>query len=226
MDFIDLKFCHTYHQMLMYYTYVGLRLHSDGDPAADAYLRQSMRLTDGVFSVPYRAGRQPGGFIDVVTPLGEAVVYSFGAPGSDDAPEVHLEACPVTYARYMLSSVLNLRLEATAGWDDSIMQRIATGIAHFVVDTEPLTAQSRPFAAGVSGEEVVGTLPPTEYRDRITIERFAATPFAAWSAWDASRTLERIALEVYEAVEADSDDPRAVHLPAGMLLAATLQAVE
>ena len=225
MDFIDLKFCHTYHQMLMYYTYLGLRLHSDGDPAADVYLRQSMRLTDGVFNVPYRAGQQPGGFIDVDTPLGEAVVYSFGAPGSSDTPETHLEACPVTYARYMLSSVLNLRLDAVAGWDDGIMQRIATGLAYFVVDTEPLTDKPRPFAAGVSGEETVRALPPTEYRDRVTIDRFAATPFAAWSVWDASRTLERSALEVYDAVEADSDDPRSVHLPAGMLLVATLQAL-
>ena len=224
MDFIDLKFCHTYHQMLMYFTYVGLSLRSDGDPMADAYLRQTMRLTEGMFRVPYRAGRQPGGFIDVDTPLGTAVVYSFGAPGSVDTPAAHLEACPVTYARYMLASVLNLRLDGTSGWDDDIMQRIATGLAYFVIDTEPLHERDSPFAAGVSGERAVDMLPPTEYRDRNSIDRFSVTPFAAWSAWDPSDTIARTSLEVYAAVESDSDDPRSVHLPAGLLLAATLEA--
>jgi len=225
MDFIALKFCHTYHQMLLYYTYVGLRLHDDGDDGGDAYLRQSMRLTDGMFSVAYVEGQRPGGFIDVDTPLGEAVVYSFGAPGAEDAADTHLEACPVTYARYMHASILNLRLDGVPGWDDDTMQRLATGLAHFVVDTDPLDGRTDPFAAGVSGEGRVAMLPPTEYRQRVSVQRFADTPFAALSAWDGSRTLERVLLEVYETVEASVDEPASVHIPAGKLLASRLDAM-
>ncbi len=222
MDFLDIKFCHTYHQMLLYYTFVGWRLQDDGSPDAAAYLHQATRLTDGMFEVPYREGEQPGGFIEVETPTGEAVVYSFGAPGNLDVSATHLEACPVTYARYMLTSVLNLYLEGFPRWDDGILERLATGIAHFVMDTESVSDRSEPFAAGVTGERQVASLPPTEYRERVTLGRFAITPFAALAPWDISGRIERISLEAYEAHEADPDEPEFVYIPAGVLLSVTL----
>ena len=89
MGFIDLKLCHTYPQMLLYFAYVGLRLASAGDTDADAYLRQSLRLTDGMFAGTYRAESQPGGFVPVKTELGEAVVHSFGTPGATDGAHLN-----------------------------------------------------------------------------------------------------------------------------------------
>jgi hypothetical protein len=222
MDFISLKFCHTYSQMLLYYYFVGARLLEDDPAAAAPYLRQAMRLTDGLFDVPYVPGARPGGFVDVETPFGPAVVYSFGAPGDTDVSLVHLEACPVTYARYMLTSALVLRLENAIGWSDDLFERISTGLAHFVVDTEPLGERRLPFAAGVSGDRRVAGMPPTAYRSRTSLGDFSRTPFAAYAVWDASGTLDRVSLEVYEAVEDDPDRPEQVFLPAGRLFAAAV----
>ena len=220
MDFMSLKFCHTYSQMLLYYHFVGLRLLEDGSADAAPYLRQAARLTDGLYDVPYVPGRRPGGFIDVETPLGSAVVYSFGAPGDDDVTDVHLEACPVTYARYMLTSAMVLHLENVPGWSDDLFRRIATGLAYYVVDTEPLDARRLPFAAGVSGDRRVAGMPATTYRSRTSIGDYSRAPFAAYAAWDASGTLDRVSLEVYESSERNPNRPEQVFIPAGRLLAA------
>ncbi len=224
MDFISLKFCHTYTQMLLYYHFVGQRLASDGSAEADPYLRQTMRLTDGMFDVPYVPGDRPGGFIDVDTPLGPAVVYSFGAPGGTDVSSVHLEACPVTYARYMLTSVLTMHLENVPGWDDAIMNRLATGLAHFVVGDDVRLDVDEPFAAGVSGSSQVAGLPATEYRGDTSLTDFSLSPFAAYAPWDASGRLAQAAEDVYRIVEDDEDQPERVFIPAGMLYAVTADA--
>lgn len=224
MDFIDLKFCHTYVQMMLYYHFVGQRLMDDGSGEAEPYLREVMRLTDGMFDLPYVPGRYAGGFIDVDTPEGPAVVYSFGAPGDEEVRPVHLEACPITYARYMATSVLALRMEAVARWDDAITARMATGLAHFVVETEDVQEEPEPFAAGVSGSQRVAGLPPTTYGGRFTVDDFILTPFAAFTAWDDSDQLERAILDAYESAESDVDAPRHVYVPAGMLFAETVGA--
>ena len=224
MDFIDLKFCHTYHQMLLLYTFVGWRLADEGSAEAEPYLHQALRLTDSMFEVPYdRNRRQPGGFIAVETPLGDAVVYSFGAPGGTAVADTHLEACPLTYARYMLTSVLNLYLEGLQRWDDDIMERLGHGLAYFAMDTDPVTGRSAPFAAGVSGDGGVSDLTPTEYRSRVSLGRFNMTPFAAFAAWDTSGTVQRISLAAYEAWEDDPEAPLEVHVPAAFLLTVTLE---
>ena len=223
MDFIDLKFCHTYHQMLLYYAFVGWRLQDDGSPDAGPYLRQALRLTDAMFEVDYdRRERQPGGFTDVETPLGDAVVYSFGAPGATGVSDTHLEACPVTYARYMMTSILNLYLEGFPRWDDAIMGRLGHGIAHFVMDTDPVTDRPDPFAAGVAGDDGAAGIVPTEYRDRMSLSRYTITPFAALSRWETSGTMLRISLDAYAAWEGDVDLPQRVYIPASMLVVTTL----
>lgn len=106
----------------------------------------------------------------------------------------------------------------TAWWDAKIMGRLATGLAYFVLDTDQLDSRSDPFAAGVSGDRTVDMLPPTEYRERITVFRIASTPFAAYAAWDASGTLMETILEVYDLFEGDPNAPESVDLPAAMLL--------
>jgi hypothetical protein len=224
MDFLAAKFCHTYHQMLLYYYFVGRRLASEGSAEAGPYLSQAMRMSDGMFEVPYVAGSAPGGFVEVDTSEGPSVVYSFGSPwpGDDEVSSVHLEACPTTYARYMLSSVLTLRMEAFGPWDDDIMARIATGLASFVVDTLPLDERELPFAAGVSGEEEVEQMAVTTYRDRFRLETFAITPFAAYVAWDDSDRLRTAVAQVYTAMEPDADAPQDVFVPAGMLVLRTI----
>jgi hypothetical protein len=225
MDFIDLKFCHTYTQMILYYQFLGMRLQDDGSSDAAPYLRQAMRLTDAMFDVPYVPGVRPGGFIDVDTPEGPAVVYSFGAPGNVEVESVSLEACAVTYARYLATSVLALHMEGVDRWDDAIVTRLANGIAHFVFDTEPL-AGDRPLAAGVTSTSTIAGLPPTTTRDRNTLDHLAVTPFAAYSVWNESGKIERIALETFAAIESDVDKPQQVFIPAGMLFAATVAAMD
>jgi hypothetical protein len=224
MDFIDLKFCHTYLQMTLYFYFVGTRLAEEGSPDASPYLRQALRLTDGMFLVPYVPGEQPGGFVPVGTPLGDAVVYSFGAPGGTDVSATHLEGCPATYARYMLTSVLALRLESFGRWDDDIMTKLANGIAHFVLDTDQVSDSAEPFAAGVAGDLGAAGIAPTVYRSRGSTSFFSMTPFAAYAAWEDSGRIEEVTLQVYEAVESDPDRPERVFIPAAMLVVATVEA--
>ncbi len=224
MDFIDLKFCHTYTQMILYYQFMGERLLDEGSADAQAYLRQARRLTDGMFDVSYEPGRQPGGFIDVDSPEGPAVIYSFGAPGNVDVERVSLAACPVTYARYMLTSILALHLEGASRWDEDILTRLANGVAAFVIDSDRLDGERRPIAAGVSGSREVGGLPPTSERSRITLNQFTITPFAAYAAWNDSGRIESSVLDAYAAVEPSLDEPEGVFIPAGMLFVATLEA--
>jgi hypothetical protein len=228
MDFIDLKFCHTYTQMILYYAFVGKRLQMDGSQEAGPYLRQALRLTDAMFEVPYVPGRQPGGFIDVETPLGDAVVYSFGAPstGNFDIHPAAWEACPRTYARYMLTSVMALYMEGFDRWNDDIMVRLANGLAYFLLDTDSVTSRGEPFAAGVTGEQDVAGLPRTRSNERGNVGSFAITPFAAFAAWEQSGRIEDIALQVYESFEEDTSDPHLVFIPASMLYVATLEAGE
>ena len=102
------------------------------------------------------------------------------------------------------------------------MRRLATGITHYVIDTEPLDRRERPFAAGVSGSLPVAGMPPTTYRGRYSVEDAAATPFAALAVWEASGELGRSMAEVYEAVEGDALRPRRVYIPAGTLLFETI----
>jgi hypothetical protein len=219
MDFIQLKFCHTYSTFILYHYYVGKRLQDEGDPAASAYLNQALSLTDALFETPYRANRQPGGFMPVETPLGEAVVYSFGAPSStSEAKDTHMEACPSTYARLMAAGLVQLHLEQFHRWDDEILGKLSTGIAHFVVDREELGEGDEAFAAGVTGDDRVRGIPPTTYRDRLDADKFALSAFPALSPWDASGRLLGVSLEVYHALEDDADEPRRVFIPAAMLL--------
>ncbi|MBA3891756.1 MAG: hypothetical protein H0X64_14640 [Gemmatimonadaceae bacterium] len=177
-----------------------------------------------MFEVPYVPGERPGGFLEVDTPLGEAVIYSFGAPGATDVDPTHLEACPMTYARYMLTSVLVLHLEAFGQWDDAIMRRIATGVAHFLLDTDDVTNSDQPFAAGVTGSDAVAGMPPTEYRSRNSLMDFILTPFAAYGVWDESGRIDDVTSQVYDAVEGDPEHPEQVFVPASMLFAATVAA--
>jgi hypothetical protein len=223
MDFIDLKFCHTFAQMLLYYQFVGLRLQADGSPEAGPYLREAMRLTDALFGARYVPGRRPGGFVDVDTPVGRAVIYAFGGPLRDSVSSVHLRACPTTYARYMLTSVLALRLEGVERWDDDIVARLSHGLAHFVVSFDTAGQALPTFAVGVSGVRRVAGMPPASGESTFTSADFLRTPFAAFTAWDESGKLEAAALRVYEAEERDVARPRHVFVPAGMLLAATVE---
>ncbi|MBA3890763.1 MAG: hypothetical protein H0X64_09535, partial [Gemmatimonadaceae bacterium] len=222
MDFIDAKFCHTYLQMTLFHYFVGKRLQDDGSEDAGPYLRQALRLSDGMFDVPYIPGEQPGGFVDVQTPLGEAVVYSFGAPGDVDVTPTHLEGCAMTYARYMLASVLNLRLESFSRWDDDIMTKIARGLAHFMLDTDDVTERSEPFAAGVAGDEGAAGIAGTEYRTRSSAADFNLAPFAAFAAWDSSGRIADLTLQVLEEEEPDQDRPEQVFIAASMLFVATV----
>ena len=221
MDFINIRFCHTWAMMTMFHYYVGERLADDGDPRASLYTERARVMTDQVFDRPYEPNRRSGGFMDTSTPLGDAVVYSFGSPGwRQDPGSTNLEACPSTYMRYMVSAQTQLALDGFYRWDDTIMTKIATGIAHFVMDTDDMKA-SRPFAAGVTGSRTVEDIPRTVYRDRLTLTTFALSTIANVLPWDASGRVEEITLKAYEAVEGNVDNPRRVQLPASFLLKAS-----
>ena len=227
MDFIDLKFCHTFNTFLLYYYYVGMRLDDEGDPRADEYLEHARIMTDMMFETPYLPRRRSGGFVPTPTPLGEAVVYSFGAPGQELEPrDASLEACPTTYARYMVPSLVQLRLESFYRWDDVIMSKIATGLAHFVFDTSEVGERSEPFAAGVTGDETIERIPRTEYRERFDEEQYLISSLANIAPWNDSGRIREISEEVYERIEEDPSDPANVHLPASFLLSASLQDAE
>ena len=220
MDFIDLKFCHTYNVMNLYYYFVGKRLASNGHPDAGAYLAYSDTLSDAYFTQPYVPGKRAGGFMPTNSPYGDAVVYSFGAPrnGALKPTSVHLEACPSTYARYAMSAITTLTLEGNTYWDDAIMMRLANGMNGFVLDTSSITSSGDTLAAGVTGSDTVEGIPPTTYRDRLTVGHYTNTTIPGLAIWDASGRIEEHSLQAYSAVESNPDRPTRIQLPVSMLL--------
>ncbi|HEX7003924.1 MAG TPA: carboxypeptidase-like regulatory domain-containing protein [Trueperaceae bacterium] len=219
MDFIDVKFCHTYNAFQMYYYFVGRVLQDQGDSRASAYLAYGREMTDRMFETPYIPDEQGSGFMNTSTPLGEAVVWSFGAPGEDlDPGDASLEACPTTYTRYMVPSLIQLHLEGVYRWDDSILRKIATGLAYFVFDTDDISDRDEPFAAGVTGDEKVEGILPTEYRTRFDENGYAISALANIMPWNDTGRIEDISMQVYEGEEGDLDNPHSVHLPASFLL--------
>jgi hypothetical protein len=221
MNFMDLKFCHTYSQMTLYYYFVGRRLLSEGDSKASAYLSHASTLTDTMFDLPYVPGSYTGGFVDTQGDYGDAVIFSFGAPSRDQVSSTHLEACPMTYARYAVTSIIALRLENAARWDDAIMTKIANGLNSFVLDSDTITSKSDTVAAGVSGSVTREGMPPTEYRSRLTLGAYRQSLMTGLTAWDGSGRIEKISLEIYKVVEDNPERPTSVHIPSSMLFIET-----
>jgi hypothetical protein len=222
MDFMGAKFCHSYNQLVLYYHYMGERLASDGNSDAQAYIDHAEALTDALFDTVHLPGVQAGGFTDVATPLGPAVVYPFGAPG--EAGNHKFEACPTIYTRMVVSAMLELQLDEFYRWgDDSMISKIATGIAYYVMDTDPVYGVKEPFAPGVTGSGEVAGITETVYRSRLDIGQYALSTIAALGAWDNSGKVLKISQQVYRDVESDPNNPRRVFIPASMLLVHSLE---
>jgi len=217
MDFIDLKFSHTYNVFALYYYFMGQRLASVGHRDAAAYLAKAASLTDAMFDQAYVPGERAGGFVEVSAPTGDAVVYSFGAPGRGAVSSTHLEASPMTYSRYVMSAVLALRLEGVARWDDAAMMRLSNGLTSYVLDVPSVTRSSDSFAAGVSGSETVAGMPPTTYRSRLSVDKYVVTSIPAFMVWDGSGTIEALSLQAYGVTESDPSSPSNAGIPTSML---------
>ena len=218
MDFIDLKFTHTYTLMNLYYYFIGERLASDNHPDAKAYLDYADTLSEAYFTEPYVPGERAGGFTNTNTPYGDAVVYAFGAPRRGPVGTTHLEASPTTYARYSVSAFTVLSLEGHTPWDDAIMMKLANGMNAFVFDTTTITSSSDTLAADVTGGDTIGDIPPTTYRGRLTIGHFGYTTIPGLAIWDASGRIENLSLQAYDALESNPDRPTMVQIPVSMLL--------
>lgn len=227
MDFISAKFCHTYGQFNLYYYYVGSTLEDLGDAQAQTYLSFAREMTDDMFEVRYQPGKRPGGFMTTSTPLGPAVVYSFGAPGQTiNGDAVNMEACPTTYSRYMTAANLEMYFEGFHRWDDDIMSKIANGYAHFVMDTSSLKSRSEPFAAGVTGSKTVEGIPATTYRDRISVYRYAVSTIALLGLWDGSGKIDDINAQAFDNTESSPNTPDRVQLPASFLVRAVIDSAQ
>lgn len=221
MDFINMKFCHTFNQFNMYYYYVGKALTKRGDAKGQAYLDYANHTTDRMFEAPYVPGKKPGGFVDTNTPLGPAYVYSFGAPGrSGSFGATNMEACPTTYARYAIASQVEMYFEGFDRWDDASLSRIATGIAYFVIDTDKVKSSSATIAAGVTGSKTVESIPPTEYRNRFPVQTYSTTNMAALAMWDDSGRIARFNDQLYDLLEGSAGRPQRVNIPAAELMRA------
>ncbi len=222
MDFIDVKFCHTYNVFNLFYWFMGKKLESEGHPDAAAYLRHAQILTDAMFDQPYTPGSRGGGFIDTVGSYGDAVVYSFGAPRREEGVnDTHLGACPTTYARYTISAVTTLHFEGVARWDDTIMTKLANGMTSFVLDAPTITARDDTLAAGVTGSATVAGIPATTYRSRLSIGHYTHTTIPTLGIWDASGRIEAISMQIYEVREPNPARPSRVFIPASMLVVET-----
>lgn len=217
MDFIELKFSHTYNVFTLYYYFMGQRLASVGDPDAAAYLDEAASMTDAMFDQAYVPGERAGGFVEVSAPTGDAVVYSFGAPGRGTVGETHLEASPMTYSRYAMSAMLALRLEGMARWDDAAMMRLSNGLTSYVLDVSSVASSSDSFAAGVTGSEAVAGIPATTYRGRLAVSKYVVGSIPAFVVWDQSGTIESLSLQAYDATESDPSSPSNAGVPASML---------
>ena len=220
MDFMEIKWIHTYTVMNMYFYFVGQRLASDGHRDAQAYLDYSDLMSDAYFTQPYVPGSRGGGFMPTNTAYGDAVVYSFGAPlnGTLRSDSVHLEAAPSTYTRYAMSAMTTLTLEGNPYWNDAIMMRLANGLNAFVFDSDAITSSKDTLAAGVTGSSTVEGIPPTEYRDRLTVGHYSNTTMPTMAIWDASGRIENLSLQIYNVTESNRDRPSSVQIPISMLL--------
>jgi hypothetical protein len=222
MDFIKTKFCHTHNQFTLYHYFVGKRLADDGASEASAYLDHARRMTDQMFDTPYVAGEQAGGFVDVDTPLGPAVVYRFGGPF--DSGGVKEEACPTTYARYAVEAMMELNFEGFYRWaDDGIMAKLANGVAHFVMEHDPIAGVKLPFAASVGGTSEVGGVPPTTYRERLDAGKYLISSYPLLALWDESGKIADVSLQAHREVEGDVNNPRHTFVSAAMLVLNTFK---
>ncbi|MEX2541128.1 MAG: hypothetical protein WD314_04940 [Trueperaceae bacterium] len=222
MDFINTKFCHTHNQFTLYHYYVGTMLADQGDPDADAYLAQARKMTDQMFDEPHIAGKQAGGFVDVSTSRGPAVVYAFGSPYGTGSPKE--QSCPTTYTKLLVEAAVELHMEGFYRWGDTdIMEKLGNGIAHFVMDTDPVSGNSAPLAAGVTGSGSAGGIKPTTYRDRPTLGQANISAFAQLAAWQSDDKILRISEQLYKAWERDINVPRTTYIPASMLFAVSFK---
>ncbi len=224
MDFIDLKFSHTYTVFTLYYYFMGQKLASEGDPDATPYLDMAARLTDAMFEQPYEQNHRGGGFVPVEGPNGDAVVYSFGAPGRGPTEGPSLQASPMTYSRYVMSAVLALRLEQVPRWDDAIMARLANGLTGFVIDIAAVESPKDTIAAGVTGTEERAGMPATTYRSRLTMAKFAVTTMPAYAVWDATGEIETVSMQTFDVMEPSWDRPANVYIPLSQLFVETARA--
>lgn len=223
MDFIDLKYGHTYHLFALYYYFMGMKLQLDGDSDSSAYLDKVAQMTDAMYEQAYVPEEQAGGFISTNGSYGDAVVYSVGAPdmGPQASDAISLQALPMTYSRYLLSAVMTLRMEGVARWDDAIMMRLSNGLTSFVLDTPEITSRDDTFAAGNSGSEEVEGMPPTTYRERLAVGKFGETTIPGFAVWDASGRIESVSRQVYGVLESEPDQPGGVFIPSAMLFLET-----
>lgn len=168
---------------------------------------------------PYQDATRVGSLSS--NPTRPAVVYSFRAPGDDEVRPVHLEACPMIYARYLATSVLGLRAEAIAQWDDTVATFVATGPAHVLMVSETVATVHETCASQDSGSRRVAELHPTTLRKRFAVDDLTLTPFAAYTASDAVGQLEHAVLNTSESAEDDHEATCLVNVPTGVPFAAT-----
>ena len=231
MRFLEKNHTHSYTRMIQYFYYVGKILEDKGNPDASYYLAQARKMTTQMFTEPYRdqgGNKQAGGFVEVDTPLGPAYVYAFGTVYADDTYKANMQATPIVYARSSIATMLDLHLEGFDRWAQrGVMERLATGFAHFVMDTPdiddaPLNKEGKKdaFAKDVTGGKGAGGIPATTYRGRMDVDQYALSSIAFVAPWNASGKVLDINQQVYNdnKVVWDKDNPRRVHIPASMFL--------
>ena len=220
MNFLTRTLTHPHVQFFRYHYYMYKIT------GKEEYRKYAESLIDNMIDSQRVMNSESGGLMEVQTPLGTGIIWAHRAYGWDSSSE---SAQPYTYIRYTIGSISDLAFEDFYRFDDVLMDKIGVSVAYFVMDTDPVTNSSLPFASSIIGDEqlVSGSWSINPLGDRGTNGRYATSTYA-WpmpfmkegAAYDKMR---KITLQSYNAMESNQDMPRRSILPAILLTDAVMR---
>ena len=147
-----------------------------------------------------------------------AYIWSHRVVGEREGDKLMI-AQPTTYARYTAVSAADLAFEKFSIFTPEFMQKMAAGIREFIMDNG-----ATDFAGDIAGDVQRANLPKAQtLHPRESLTKFAAGNFPELGAWDSTGKITSVSQEVYRKLEKNSENPRGVHLPSGILTAVMVQ---
>ena len=147
-----------------------------------------------------------------------AYIWSHRVVGEREGENVMI-AQPTTYARYTAVSAADLAFEKFSIFTPEFMQKMAAAVREYVMDNGAVD-----FAGDIAGGVQRANLPKSQNpHPRESLTKFAAGNFPELGAWDSTGKITSVSKEVYRKLEKTPENPRGVHLPAGILTAVMVQ---
>jgi hypothetical protein len=215
---------HTRMAVIKYYLFRGLLTNNSaykdvantGGDGLQHWLNTSRTWTSS------NSGGRAGGYQNVSTPLGTGVLWSRARPLTTSSAGRNFH--PATYFRRHIAHISEMHLEGL--WPQDIMQKVGTTMAHFFMDTYPVSG-STPFASSIGGDAVYDSgglyyAVDTSF-DRTTTHRFLISSYAQVYPFMTDGTARSrfgdVMMQTYQLrYGGDPNNPRNHTIPAVMLL--------